>query len=127
MTVQIGNQFSTRAHFYFAFATSLIVANVPIEPATAVSPGPSSNSMSNETRLIAAENAAPEEPVLEDVMSKALTAYGGKPELAHVLEGSTMYGEQKALSESENPKSYKMSFKNDKWRLDLNDSTPAVD
>ena len=127
MTVQIGNQFSTRGHFYFVFAASLIVTNVPIAPATAASSGPSSNSVSGETRLIAADSAASEEPVLDDVMNKALTAYGGKSELAHVLEGSTMYGEQKALSESENPKSYKMSFKNDKWRLDLNDVSPAVE
>jgi hypothetical protein len=126
VTVQIGNQLLTRGHFYFVFAAPLMVANLSIESAIAASSGLPTNSMSSETRLIAADSAALREPVLDDVMNSALTAYGGKSEIAHVLQGSTMYGEQKALSESENSKSYKMSFKNERWRLDLNDSAPPV-
>ena len=60
------------------------------------------------------------DPTVDDVMNSALTAYGGRAALAQVVQKSTLYGDRKAAAES-GVASYRLSYRADKWRLDLND------
>jgi predicted aspartyl protease len=126
VTLQIGNRLSPHAHFYFVCAASLLAVSVAIKPVAASSSGISPDSTGAETKLTVADNSAIKEPVVDDVINSALTAYGGKSELAQVAQHSTLYGEQKSISEPGSARSFRMSFKGDKWRLDLNDSAPAM-
>lgn len=62
---------------------------------------------------------------LEDIVQKALTAYGGKESLAQVVAGSTLVG--KKITETDSGKveaGYRCMRKGDKWRLDI-EAAPA--
>ncbi len=64
------------------------------------------------------------EPTIEDVLEKALTAYGGKAALQQVDAASIAYGRQILALDREHPLSYRNCQKGSHWRIDL-DSTQA--
>jgi predicted aspartyl protease len=125
VTLKIGNRLSPLGRRYFVCAASLLLASLVVKPVSASSSDKFSVSPAADARLRLAQSAAPSEPLLDDIINNALTAYGGKSSLVQVGQKSTWYGEQKSLAEAGQTKSFKMSFRNEKWRLDLNESASA--
>jgi predicted aspartyl protease len=75
---------------------------------------------SNGTSTAAATGAAPagdQEPSLDDIVGKALTAYGGKEALGQVISGSSFFG--KKSSPGAPGVAYRHVRKGDRWRTDV--------
>jgi len=66
--------------------------------------------------------SAPEELTLDEIISRALTAYGGKDALSALEANSTTFGKQ-IVGDGSEPLVYRCARKGNKWRIDLESSS----
>jgi predicted aspartyl protease/tetratricopeptide (TPR) repeat protein len=66
---------------------------------------------------------AAESPTLDEIIARALTAYGGKDSLAKIAQRSITRGEQTFVSAPSQSIVFRACLKGDKWRLDMDNAT----
>ena len=64
------------------------------------------------------------EPTVADIVSKTLTAYGGKDALAQVITSSTLFGKQ--FQTGGGSQAYRHLRKGSRWRTDVECASPEV-
>jgi hypothetical protein len=72
-----------------------------------------------------AATAQAAEPTLDEILTKALNAYGGKTALQKVEKNSIVYGEQTLSADAGHPLSYRNCRRSIRWRIDLDSTIPA--
>lgn len=108
-----------------AALTCVLVFSSVVPNAVAQDASPSSASAASASPSAGARSAA-EDVKVDDIVARALTAYGGRDALTALEANSTAYGKQTA-SDTGQSLVYRCERKGNKWRIDLESSSESAE